>query len=126
LRDYAKQGVAYYLLGDLRAARASCDAKPDQLLSQLCLALVLHKLGQLADAEAALAKAITLAGEAPAYQCAEVYAQWANPPKALSWLETALRTHDAGLPKLRVDPLLDSVRLEPRFQAIEKALKFPG
>jgi TolB-like protein len=125
LRDYAKQGVAFYLLGDLRAARGSCDTKPDELLSQLCLALVLHKLGRLADADSALAKVIAMAGEAPAYQFAEVYAQWANPPKALSWLETALRRHDPGLPRLRVDPLLDPLRNEPRFKAIEKALRFP-
>jgi TolB-like protein/Flp pilus assembly protein TadD len=125
LRDYAKQGVAYYLLGDLRAARTSCETKPDQLTSQLCLALVLHKLGQLPEARSALAKAIALNGEAPAYQCAEVYAQWADPPEALSWLETSLRRHDSGLPKLRVDPLLDPVRNEPRFQAVERELKFP-
>jgi len=125
LRDYAKRGVAYYLLGDLGAARASCETKPDQLLSQVCLALVLHKLGQPAEAKSALAKAIASAGEAPAYQCAEVYAQWADPTKALTWLETSLRTHDAGLPKLRVDPLLDPLRNEPRFQAVERELKFP-
>jgi TolB-like protein/Flp pilus assembly protein TadD len=125
LRDYAKQGVVYYLLGNLRAARASCETKPDQLLSQLCRALVLHKLGQLAEAESALAKAVALAGEAPAYQCAEIYAQWADPPRALTWLETSLRTHDAGLPTLRVDPLLDPVRKEPRFQAIVRSLKLP-
>jgi TolB-like protein/Flp pilus assembly protein TadD len=125
-RDYARRGVAYYLLGNLRAARTSCEAKPKELSSQLCLALVLHKLGQLTDAESALTKAIALAGEAPAFQCAEVYAQWADQPRALSWLETALRTHDAGLPQLRVDPLLDPLRKEPRYQAIVRALKFPN
>jgi hypothetical protein len=86
---------------------------------------VLHKLGHTADADSALAKAIALAGEAPALQCAEVYAQWENKPKALSWLETALRAHDPGLPRLKVDPLLDPLRNDPRFQAIERELKFP-
>jgi len=85
--------------------------------------LVLHKLGQRTDAESALARAIALSGEAPAYQCAQVYAQWADKPRALSWLETALRTHDAGLPRLHVDPLIDPLREEPRYQAVERALK---
>jgi len=121
--DYFKAGVAYYLLGDLRAARTSCETKSDAPFSQLCLALVLHKLGQLTDAESALAKAIALSGEAPAYQCAQVYAQWGDQPRALSWLETALHAHDSGLPKLRADPLLDPLRKEPRYQAVERALR---
>lgn len=125
VRDYFKQGMAYYLLGDLHAARTSCESKSDDPFGQLCLAIVLHKLGQREDAESALTRAIALVGEAPAYQCAQVYAQWADQPRALDWLETALRTHDSGLPKLRVDPLLDPLRNEPRFQAIERALKFP-
>ena len=44
---------------------------------------------------------------------------------ALDWLETALRQRDAGLTELKAEPLLDPLRNEPRFQAIEKALKFP-
>jgi serine/threonine-protein kinase len=124
-RDYGKQGVAYYLLGNLPAARASCETKSGDEFSQMCLAMVLHKLGQRTDAESALARAVALTGEPPAYQCAQVYAQWADQPRALSWLEIALRAHDAGLPKLRVDPLLDPLRNEPRYQAIERALNLP-
>lgn len=125
VRDYAKQGVAYYLLDNLPAARASCETKAGDVLSQVCLAMVLHKQGQRTDAESALAKAIALAGEPPAYQCAQVYAQWADRPRAVRWLESALRTHDPGLPRLRVDPLLDPLRKEPRFEAVERALKLP-
>jgi hypothetical protein len=33
--------------------------------------------------------------------------------------------HDTGLIYLRTDPLLDPLRSEPRFQAIERELKFP-
>ena len=32
---------------------------------------------------------------------------------------------DPGLVTLRTDPLLDPLRNEPRFQAIERQLKFP-
>ena len=46
-------------------------------------------------------------------------------PKALEWLETALRLRDPGLELLKTDPLLDPLRKEPRFQAIERELKFP-
>ena len=36
-----------------------------------------------------------------------------------------MRLRDAGLANLRVDPLMDPLHNEPRFQAIERALKFP-
>jgi len=37
-----------------------------------------------------------------------------------------MRLRDSGLPVLKVDPLLDPLRQEPRFQAIERAIKFPN
>ena len=57
---------------------------------------------------------------------ATVYAQWGNTPKALDWLETALRLRDSGFGLLKTDPLMDPLRNEPRFQAIESALRFPN
>jgi hypothetical protein len=66
-----------------------------------------------------------LEGNAAAYDYAMIYAQWGNTPKALEWLETALQLRDPLLINLKADPLLDPLRKEPRFQAIEKALKFP-
>ena len=35
-------------------------------------------------------------------------------------LDTALRLRDPGLELLKTDPLLDPLRKEPRFQAIER------
>jgi hypothetical protein len=37
-----------------------------------------------------------------------------------------LRVRDPGLGNLKTDPLLDPLRKEPRFQAIERSLKFPN
>jgi hypothetical protein len=53
-----------------------------------------------------------------------IYAQWGNTPKALEWLDTALRLRDPGLEQLKVDPFLDPHRKEPRFPVIERELKF--
>ena len=122
---YAFRGLAYYALGKFERARTSCESKPDDPTSQLCLALTYHKLGRHAAAESMLAKIKASLGDAQAYQYAEIYAHWGNTPKALEWLETALRLRDPGLAWLKVDPLLDPLRKEPRFRAIERALKFP-
>jgi tetratricopeptide (TPR) repeat protein len=94
-------------------------------VSQQCLAVIYDRLGRHADAEGELSKLKAAAGDYAAYQYATIYAQWGNRLKALEWLETALRVRDTGLAVLRADPLLDPVRQEPRFQAIERQLKFP-
>jgi TolB-like protein len=122
---YGERGLAYYGLGDLESARASCETKPDYWASQRCLTVIYDKLGRHADAEAELAKQKARVSEVGAYQYATTYAQWGNRAKALEWLETALRLRDPGLEYLKTDPLLDPLRKEPRFQAIERQLKFP-
>ena len=124
---YGSRGLAYYGLGDLQSARVSCETKLDYWASQRCLAVIYDKLGRHADAEAVLAKWKAVVSEAGgAYQYATVYAQWGNLAKALEILDTALRLQDPGLEYLKTDPLLDPLRKEPRFQAIERGLKFPN
>ena len=125
-RIHALRGVAYYALGDFQSARASCERKADYWESQWCLALTYDKLGRHADAEAQLAKLKAAQGDDVSYQYVAIYAQWGNTPKALEWLETAVRVRDAGLEEMKADPQMDPVRKEPRFQAIERELKFPN
>jgi tetratricopeptide (TPR) repeat protein len=93
-------------------------------VSQQCLAVIYDKLKKHADAEAELSKLKAEDGDTSAYQYATIYAQWGNLPKALEWLETALRLRDPDLENLKTDPL-DPLRKEPRFQAVERELKFP-
>jgi TolB-like protein/Flp pilus assembly protein TadD len=119
------RGLAYYGLGDLRNARASCEAGSDNDATQTCLALTYHRLARYADAEAQLTK-LKAAAARWAYPCARIYAQWGNPSQALEYLESALRLRNPDLRRLKADPLMDPLRKEPRFQAIERALKFPN
>src|ERR1700689_1430664 len=93
---YDYRGLAYYALGNFPRARASCEIKPEVWMSRLCLAMTYDKLARHADAEAVLAKLKASMGDASAYQYAEIYAQWRDIPKALEWLETALRLSDTG------------------------------
>jgi serine/threonine-protein kinase len=124
-QPYSRRGVSYYLLGNLQMAQSSCQMKPDYWESWVCLAVTLDKLGRQGDAEAMLPVLVQFGGDTFAYQFAEIYAQWGNQGKALEWLDTAMRLRDAGLLFLRTDPLMDPLRKEPRFQAIERELKFP-
>ena len=73
---YGDRGLAYYGLGDLQSARASCETKPRYWLSQQCLSVIYDKLGRHADAEAVLSKLKAALGDDAAYQYATIYAQW--------------------------------------------------
>jgi TolB-like protein/DNA-binding winged helix-turn-helix (wHTH) protein len=121
----AWRAIAYFSVGDFQKAKASCEAGPDNSLRLWCLALTDDKLGLHTDAEAAVAKLKSAADDRWAYRCATIYAQWGNAPQALAQLETALRVRVPELRSLKADPLLDVLRNEPRFQAIERTLKFP-
>jgi len=121
----AFRGWAHLSLGEFETARDSCATPPLDWDSNTCLAVVYHKLNRQSDASAALAAVRAAMGDDGAFQYAEIYAQWGNIPKALEWLETAYRMHDPGLIELKMDPLLDPLRQEPRFKEIERKLKFP-
>jgi TolB-like protein/tetratricopeptide (TPR) repeat protein len=121
---YNAIGANYYMLGDFQSALSWCKAKPDEF-SSACLAATYDKLGRHSDAEAALAKFAASLGDVYPYVVAVIYAQWGNTAKALECLEKAMRVRDLGLQQLKIDPFLDPLRKEPRFQAIERELKFP-
>jgi tetratricopeptide (TPR) repeat protein len=119
------RGVVFYSLGNLQAARLACEDHDDDPAQLACLAMTYHKLARHADAKAALAKLTAISGDDGAVTYAAIYAQWGEVPTALAWLEKALRLRDPSLVDVRTTPLLDPLRSEPRFQAIERALKFP-
>jgi TolB-like protein len=119
------RGSALFFLGEFDAARRACASPPFEQVGAVCLASLESKLGRFADAHDILVRLIAVGGDANAYQYAEIYAQWGNPAEGLKWLATAYRVRDPGLQFIKVDPYLDPLRGEPRFQEIEKKLKFP-
>jgi tetratricopeptide (TPR) repeat protein len=117
-------GIVYYLLGDFESARSFCEKKPERPLNGLCLTMTYDKLGRHADAEAMLAKIRASYGDAPAWGYSLMYAQRGDTARALYWLEAAMRARDPWFDLKH--PLLDPLRNEPRFQAIERELRFPN
>ena len=121
------QWMPYYLLGNYESARIMCQSNPQSSDTHQCLAMIYEKLGRHADAEAELVKLkATNSPQDDPVMYAEIYAQWGQTAKALSSLETALRIRHVALEYLKTSPLFDPLREEPRFQAIERALKFPN
>jgi serine/threonine-protein kinase len=118
-------GVAEYLLGDFKGALKSCEKRNNDVASQLCLALTYDKLGRHADAQAMFTTMRASRGDAGAVFYTWVLAQWGQTNRALDSLETALRVRSPYLEQLKTAELFDPLRKEPRFQAIERELKFP-
>ena len=63
-------------------------------------------------------------GDRVLYQQGQVYAQWGERVRALDRLEQARRVGDSGLIYARNDPLLDSLRDEPRFAQLLHSIGF--
>jgi TolB-like protein len=121
-------GEFYLALGQPERALQHCapiSAPLEENDRRQCLALAYHALGKIREAENELEELKRIDGESGAYEFAEVNAQWGNTTEALRWLATAERLHSEGLQILRVDWLLDPIRDEPGFKALERRLDFP-
>jgi TolB-like protein len=123
---YGRRGLAYYALGSYQTAKTACEAQADNWESWLCLAMTDEKLGLHAVSEVQLRRLENFAGDAVAYQYAQIEAQRGHSTQAIKWLDSALRLRDPGFRRLKTDPLMDPIRNEPRFQAIERELNFPN
>jgi TolB-like protein len=113
--------LSYIGLGQLDLARQTCQQPP----LHWCLAIVYHAIGNAPAASSELEQLQALSGDSAAYGYAELYAQWGDTAKALQWLATAERLYDPGLLNLKVSWLLDPIRNEPQFKALEQRLNFP-
>jgi TolB-like protein/predicted Zn-dependent protease len=89
------------------------------------VALAEHTLGDAKGSREALGKLTATGAAAAAYQIAEVYAWRGEKDAAFEWLERAHRQQDAGLTQTKFDPLLASLRSDPRYTALLRKLKFP-
>jgi TolB-like protein/Tfp pilus assembly protein PilF len=122
---YVNLANMYVLTGQPDKVEAACKAAADNWECRAYLAIADHQLGRQDAADQVLDGLAKEAGETGAAQYSEIYAQFGDRAKALDWLEKAWALRDAGLQSLKVDPLMDPIRSEPRFQAVLKALKFP-
>ncbi|HKW33340.1 MAG TPA: tetratricopeptide repeat protein, partial [Candidatus Acidoferrum sp.] len=61
----------------------------------------------------------------PAFYTAAIYIGLGDKDEAFQWLEKAAEEHSDGLAFLGVDPAADSLRSDPRFQALLRRMNFP-
>jgi hypothetical protein len=117
-------GIAQYLTGDYQGALKSCELTDENPFLPMCLAIAYDELGKRTDAEAMLKK-IRASEPGAAVLYSWIFGQWGQADRALGSLETAMRQRSPNLEQLKVGAMFDPMRKEPRFQAIERELKFP-
>jgi len=59
------------------------------------------------------------------WQIGTLYTRAGKVDEALEWLEKAFDERDSNIPYIRVDPIFDRLREEPRFQELIRRLNFP-
>ncbi len=112
--------------GDGETALREAQLEPDAGFRPFELALAQYVRGDRKAADAALADLVANSRDSLAYQIAEVYAVRHEVDKAFEWLQIAFDNHDGGIPSLLVDPLLRSLRDDPRYKNLLAKLGLPG
>ena len=122
---HSRLGDCRLLAGDLAGAATEYMAEPDPLYRLTGQAIALQRQGQPVLAKAALDRLVANTGDNGLYQQAQILAQWGKASPCLDALERGFSLKDAGLTRLKVDPMLDPVRGDPRFASLLAKLAFP-
>jgi TolB-like protein/Tfp pilus assembly protein PilF len=87
--------------------------------------LAYHALGRREESDKALKKLIATHQNDSAFEIAEAYAYRGEVEKAFQWLDRSYRQRDPGTPEFKTDPLMKSLRRDPRFAEFLKKMRFP-
>jgi TolB-like protein/DNA-binding winged helix-turn-helix (wHTH) protein/Flp pilus assembly protein TadD len=87
--------------------------------------LAYHALGRREESDKALKKLIATHQNDAAYQIAEAYAYRGEVDKAFAWLDRSFLQRDPGTPEFKTDPLMKSLRQDPRYAALLKKIRLP-
>lgn len=117
-------GNALLMMGDLGAAEAEFALETNNLLALPGKAIVAHRQGKAAAADAAFAELVKLYGDNGLYQQAQVLTQRGETDAAFSALDKAGAAGDSGLVYLLNDPLLDPIRADGRFNILLRRYGF--
>jgi TolB-like protein len=110
---------------DSETALREAQSEPDESYRRFELAVAQYAREDRQAADAALADLIAN-NRGLDYQVAQVYAVRGEKEKAFEWLQIAFDNHDTGMLALLVDPLLNSLRDDPRFKNLLARMAFPA
>jgi len=110
----------------IREYRIAQEIVGESVLVLTGLAHICGQAGKRREAKQYLDKLLRLRDQhVSPYQVAYAYAGCGMKDQAMEFLERAVEQRESWLPHLRVEPGLDGLRGEERFQKIVARLKFP-
>jgi len=117
--------MCLFWLGETDAAWEEVQQEPMDWMRWLGSAVILRRLGRIEEAEANLARLNREdEQEFASMQRAEIYAQWGKPEEAFECMDQSLEYGDPGLCQIYVDPFLDPLRDDKRFDELLRRLGF--
>jgi len=120
----ASLGFAQLLLGRADDAFDSFAKERSSVRRLPGQAIIAHRRGNQAQAQAALGALVAEYGDKSNYQYAQVYAQWGDRDRALAALQKAWELRDGGIMLMYNDPLLEPLRNTPGYVALVKRVGF--
>lgn len=118
-------GMCLYMKGEVAAALKEVENEPLSWMRNSGTAIVLHRLGRTAEAQAYLERLVREDDEEYAiYQQGQIHAQWGNRDRALECLKRARDLNDPGVSQILVDPLLDPIRDQAGFIQLAAEMGF--
>ena len=118
-------GLALLQQGRNDEALAECSLETIAWQRGFCRALTLAHKGKADLARAEMAAMLKAFGDAASYQYAQISVALGDLDEAFRWLAVGRRIHDPGLMgQVYVDPLLDDLRSDPRYDALVRELGF--
>jgi TolB-like protein/Tfp pilus assembly protein PilF len=111
------------LQGRFAEARVEFGKQSSQPNRRVADAMVEYASGHEKESQQALQELIAKNSADLAYQIGDVYAFRGETEKAFEWLDRAYQQHDSGLTGIAYDPLLQSLKPDPRFGALLKKLQ---
>lgn len=117
-------GLCNLLQGDAASALANFDDSA-HVLRLTGRAAALFSKGDMSEANEDLNGLIARYGHVAAFRVAQVYAWRGESNPAFEWLEKSVSQHEAALMYLKFDPLLRSLRNDPRFNVLLAKVNLP-
>jgi len=118
-RTYLLQGRPQDALGEIERVRINAHRA-------YLYALTYYALGRKKESDAALNELMTKYHASNAFEIATTYAFRSQTDEAFEWLDRAYAQRDPSMMCTRVEPLLKSLRNDPRFDVLLKKLNLPN
>jgi len=132
LKTHLDLGLAYAELNRLEDAMKEFDKAANGLANDdrdliAARAYANAKNGHPSEARPLLARLVSWAQEKPlAYEISTIYSALGDKPNAFLWLRKAFDEQSCWRSYIRVDPKIDNLRNDPKFQDFLKDAKFPN